>query len=162
MKLNVPTVALFFGILASAILSTSCSTVPSGPVAITKVNPYHLKRGERVKTEDPMIKFEQLRHFHGAVDGKAMSERWGHYFSINWKTDQKQSPHTVRLEYRQAETGPIVHLQDQQVTSPKSKNVTKFEVVDDEYASKGVVTQWKATILRDGAAVAEYKSFLWK
>ena len=51
-----------FGLLAG------CAATASGPVAITKVNPYHLYDSSVIKTEDRMIRFEKLRLLHGAVE----------------------------------------------------------------------------------------------
>jgi len=162
MKRNVLIAALTIGIMVSASFLSSCGTVHSGPVAITKVNPYHFYAGKKDTTEDQMVSFEQRRLYHGAVDSSDYVDRYGHYFTIWWQTEQKGSPFTIRLEYRQASTGPIVHVKEMTVASAKAKNVSKFEVVGDEYSSKGVVTQWKASVVQNGTVVAEYKSFLWK
>ena len=95
----------------SLTIFTGCSTAPtpSGPVAITKVNPYHLKPGMYVKTDESMIKFEQRHHLHGAVTSEQFQDKFGNYYTIFWKSESPGSQVTVRLEYCQANTGSEVH-----------------------------------------------------
>lgn len=138
-----------------------CTTTGSGPVAITKVNPYHLQSGPIVKTEDAMIEFEQRRHLYGAVDAAERRELYGNYFTIFWKTETR-NPVTVRFEYRQGSTGLQIHTKEVEVVSPKRQNTTKFEVRGDDYHKNGKVTQWRASIIENGVVVAEYKSYLWQ
>lgn len=151
------------GILFSLLLPSAC-TVPSsgGPVAITKVNPYHLNNASWVSTTDPMIQFEKTRHLYGAIDSEDYQERFGNYYTVFWKTDQPEVPATIRLDYRQAKTGPKILTKEVTVASPKAKNATKFEVLGDEYETNGPVTQWKASIIQNGNVITEYRSFLWK
>lgn len=140
---------------------TGCATSGSGPVTITKVNPYHMHGQSHVRTEDQMIDFEQRRYRHGAVENVEIRERYGNYFTIFWKSETK-APATVRLEYRQGRTGLKVHSQEVAVATPKRRNVTKLEVTGDDYHRDGKVTQWKASIVENGTVVAEYKSYLWQ
>ncbi len=151
------------GLLVSFLLPAAC-TVPSssGPVAITKVNPYHLQDATWVATADPMARFEKPRHLHGAIDETDRKERYGNYYTIFWKTDQPGTPATIRLEYRQARTGPKVLTREIAVPSPKRKNTTEFKVVGVDYETNGPVTQWKASIVQNGVVITEYRSFMWK
>jgi hypothetical protein len=144
-------------------LTVSCSSTDSGGVAqITKVNPYHLKPGQWIQTDDQMIAFEQRRHLHGAVTTEDYATKFGHYFTIFWKTSAKGSPVTVKLEYLQAKTGPTVHVKETEVASPKSRNTTEITVVGEDYAKNGPVLAWKATLVSGGQVLGEYKSFQWK
>ncbi len=142
------------------LLLTGCTTTGSGPVAITKVNPYHVQNGPFVQTEDPMLDFDQRRAIYGAIDSAEKSELLGNYFTIFWNTETK-APATVRFEYRQGSTGLKVHTQEVAVSEPRRSNVTKFEVTGDTYERDGKVTQWRASIVENGTVVAEYKSYLW-
>lgn len=127
---------------------------------VTKVNPYHFSEKERLRTEDQMIEFEYARRTHGVIENTEVRDRMGNYFSVFWKTETK-NPATIRLEYRQGATGPKIYSKETFVPDPGRRNVTKFEVVGDEYHKLGKVTQWKVSILEDGVVVSEYKSFLW-
>jgi hypothetical protein len=139
---------------------TGCSTTDSGPVEITKVNPYHVQNGPFVRTEDLMVDFEQRRYIYGAIENSEKAELYGNYYTIFWKSETK-SPAIVRLDYRQGSTGLKVHTQEVSVSETKRSNVTKFQVTGDDYQRDGKVTQWKVSIVENGAVVAEYKSYLW-
>jgi len=151
---------VFSACAVAAVLTGCASQAGSGPVAITKVNPVHAASGAAVTTDDAMVRFENRRIFLGAVESEEYRERYGNYISVFWRTSTKR-PATVRLDYRQGSTGPRVHSKEIHVALPKSRNVTKFEIIGDEYHSLGKVTQWKASIIEEGQAVAEYRSFLW-
>jgi len=164
---------LFLSALCGILAFTGCATTGSGPVAITKVNPYHLQsapggigggvgsRNDNIGGADPMLDFEHRRYLLGAVEDSEMEERYGNYFSIFWKT-QSKAPATVRLDFRQGKTGNQIHTLEEFVSKPGRTNVTKFQVAGPDYQSKGKVTQWKASVIENGAVVAEYKSYLWK
>lgn len=147
----------------AALLTASCSSTGSGGVAqITKVNPYHLKPGMWVQTEDQMISFEQRHRLHGAVTTEEYATKFGQYFTIFWKTEAKGSDVTVKLEYTQAKTGPTVHTKEVSVPAAKSRNVTEIAVAGEDYAKNGPVSAWKASLVSGGQTIAETKSFLWK
>lgn len=144
-----------------AFLQGGCSTGSSGPVAITKVNPYHLQPGPMTRSEDEMIVHEHRRYLHGAVDSDDIRERYGNYYTIFW-TSSNKVPATVKFEYCQATTGPRVYSREILIDRPKRKNVTKLEITGEEYQTLGKVTQWRASVLENGVEVAEYRSFLWR
>ena len=154
---------LLLTVTAVGILAAGCSTAPtpSGPLAITKVNPYHLKPGMYVNTEDQMIRFEQRHHLHGAVTSEEYGEKFGNYYTVFWKSETPGIPVTVRFEYRQSNSGPTVHKIDANVTA-KKKNTTKFRVNGNHYTEGGPVTSWRVLILQGETVVSENKSFLWK
>ena len=147
--------------IAGAALLLNSGAATSGPVKITKVNPYHLESTLIVDTDDQMVEFEHRRHLHGAVTSDEYRSRMGHYYSVFWKSTTNQSV-TVRLDYRQGSTGSKVLSKEFFIAKPKRSNVTKFEVTGDEYRDGGKVTQWKASVIENGSVVAEYKSYLWR
>jgi hypothetical protein len=142
-------------------LFAGCTTPSGGPVAITKVNPYHLQSGPIVRTEDRMIEFEHRRHLYGAVEASERRDLDGNYYTVFWKTETR-APVTVKLEYRQGSTGLAIHTQEVVVDAPKRTNEAKFQIIGDDYHTNGKVTQWRATIIENGTVVAEYKSYLWQ
>ena len=138
-----------------------CATKDEGSVVVTKVNPYHFTSERQIRTDDPMVDFEYRRIAHGQIDNVERRERLGNYYSVFWNTKTK-NPATVKIEYRQGKTGPKIYSKETFVADPGRTNVTKFEVVGDEYHRLGKVTQWKVSIVEDGVVVSEYKSFLWQ
>lgn len=152
---------LLAALTLTALFQSGCTTGSSGPVTITKVNPYHLQSNAFIRSEDEMIVHEQRRYLHGAVDSAEIRERYGNYFTIFWNSSNR-APATVKFEYCQASTGPQVYSKEVSVNSPKRKNVTKLEITGEEYNRLGKVTQWRASVLENGVEVAEYRSFLWQ
>jgi hypothetical protein len=128
---------------------------------ITKVKPYHLQPMERPRGVDPAINFERTYRLHGAVTLAEQMARAGHYYTITWKADDRTQPATVRLEYRQRDTGMTVKVKNIQVDQIKSSNVTDFSVVGSEYSSDGPVTAWRVSLVRGKEMLASAESFLW-
>lgn len=139
-------------------LSSCVST--SGP-QITKVNPYHLKPGNRVETIDQMIVVEQARRLHGAVTSEQFRERFGYYFTVFWAAPQG-GVDQLRLEYLQGKTGATVHTQVLNVAGLSGRSTSEFRVTGPDYLAGGPVTAWKVTLLSGGNPVSESQSFLWK
>lgn len=149
-------------LILGAMVTLSSCTVKTG-TQILKVNPFHLQPGvHKPRTDEKMIDFEHRRKIYGAVDSVDFRDRYGNYFTVHWRTERRDLPVTIRLQYRQATTGPKIFAEEQVVEAPKRTNTTNFEIIGDDYAERGAVTQWKASILQNGAVVDEFKSFLWK
>lgn len=154
--------SFLFTLLAAMLMVGSISCSVKTGTTITKVNPYHLKPGGYIATEEKMIDFEFRRKIYGAVDGADYHARYGNYFTVYWRTDQPDSPVTVRLQYRQATSGPKTFVEEKVVDAPLKSNSTNFEIIGDDYAKRGAVTQWKASIIQEGAVLDEFQSFLWQ
>tara|TARA_R110002096_G_scaffold14302_12_gene49886 strand:- start:8184 stop:8669 length:486 start_codon:yes stop_codon:yes gene_type:complete len=152
--------SLILLLCGTAIGLCSCKTT-SSPVAITKVNPYFLESSSHIETVDRMVEFERRRYLYGTVTSAERHDIMGQYYSIFWETTSK-NPATVRLEYRQGGSGSTVLMKEVYEANPKRKNVTKFEVIGDEFWDGGKVSQWKASVIENGEVVADYQSFLWK
>lgn len=150
--------ALLTLVLAGQVLVSCVST--SGP-QITKVNPYHLKPGQVILTEDQMIQTEQLRRLHGAVTAEEFVERFGNYYTVFWHAPQGGADE-LKLEYLQGNTGSTVHTQVIDIRGKKGRNTSEFRVTGEAYTTGGPVTAWKTTLISGGTPVAESKSFLWK
>ena len=147
--------------LAGALGFTSC-TVKTGS-HITKVNPYHLKPGYHPRTDEQMIDFEYRRKIHGAVTAEDFRDRYGNYFTVYWRSTHRGEPVTVKLHYRQAASGPKILVLEKTLPNPRpGVNSTNFEIIGDDYAKNGAVTQWKATMIQGGNIVDEFKSYLWQ
>jgi hypothetical protein len=145
-------------------LLAACSTTPktTSGAKITKVNPYWLADiSQPIQAQDPSILHERNALLHGAITTKEREARQGNYFTIFWEVEDKQ-PTTVRLEYRQANTGLTVKKVEQEVTDLRKHNVTKFSFIGDDYVTNGRVTSWRASLVRGKETIADYKSYLWE
>jgi hypothetical protein len=145
-------------------LLAACSTTPKADTnaKITKVNPYWLKDvNEPIRAADPAITFERQAILHGAISAEERLALQGNYFTLFWEVADR-APTTVRLEYRQANTGLKVKKVDEEVAAPDKHHVTKFAFNGVDYVTNGRVTAWKASLVRGKETLAEYKSFLWE
>lgn len=145
-----------------SMVSCASSSSGDGVATITKVNPYHFQPGQRIETDDRMVAFEQRHYSHGAITAEDFVGKFGHYYTVFWKTEAKGSDFTVKLEYTHANTGPTIHVKEVQVPSAKRRNTTKFEVIGEEYRLNGPITSFKASLVSGGNTVAESRSFLWE
>lgn len=142
--------------------STKKKTADTG-AKIEKVKYFHLKDLTRnVITNDPSIPFEREYRLYGAVSVKERNERMGHYYDILWKATDRSQPVTVRLEYRQQKSGLTIKTKEETVQAPKKGNVTRFNVVGEEYTKDGPVNSWRVTLVRGKEVLSEEKSYLWE
>lgn len=147
---------------ALALAGAACSgTRDTAPGTIAKVKYFHLQPGKDYFAADPAIPFEAKYHLHGAVTSEERSERYGHYYTIDWKAADTTRPVTLRFEFRQKLTGPAVQVIEVPVNEVDRSNRTRFQVTGDAYFTNGPVTSWRVTLLQDGQAIASDQSFLW-
>jgi hypothetical protein len=155
----------FCRLFALALLASvigSCSSVSVGPGGqISKVKYYHLHPGNPVSTVDPAVQFERDYLLFGAVTKAEVTDRFGHYYTVFWKVNDRSQPVTVRFEYRQANTGLAAKAVEQEVTDFQRTNSSKFQVSGSEYTAAGRVTAWKVTLLRGQEELASQQSYLW-
>jgi hypothetical protein len=146
------------------LLLGACSTKQVGNGAtITKVNPYHLPDAfVQIKASDPSLLFERDAILHGAISTTERRERQGDYFTIFWEAEDRTQPVTVRLEYRQKNTGLKVKTIEQEVVDVDRNNTTKFSFIGNEYVTNGPVTSWRASLVRGKDTMVDYKSYLWE
>ena len=152
----------FIALALLATFTASCSSVSVGPGGqISKVKYYHLNPGTPVSTMDPAVQFERDHLLFGAVTKTEVTERFGHYYTIFWKVNDRTQPVKVRFEYRQANTGLEARVVEQEVTDVGRSNSSKFQVNGSEYNTSGRVTAWKVTLLRGQEELASQQSYLW-
>ncbi len=149
--------------LAAASLLSSCSSASkSSGGTISKVKQFHLIPTERTRAKDRSLSFERQYLLHGAVTAAEQRERAGNYYAFHWKVADRSQPVTVKLQYRQAESGLEIATMEQVITEVRRSNWTKFQVTGADYHSRGRVTSWKLTLERGGEILASQQSYLWE
>ena len=149
--------------VALVLLVSACSSASKGPGGeVSKVKHFHLIPGERLVTPDRSLLFERQHLLHGAVSASDQRERAGHYYSFLWKVEDRSQPVTVRMQYRQANTGLEVQTLTQEVVDVRRSNWSKFQVTGPVYHQNGRVTAWKLTLERGGEVLASQQSYLWE
>jgi len=145
-----------------ALFLSACSSAVNGPGGrISKVKYYHLMPNHVPNTQDPAILFEREHFLYGAVTKSEIVDRFGHYYTVFWKVKDRTGPVTVRFEYQQAVTGLTKKVQEQIVDDVHRSNLSKFEVVGQEYQKSGRVLAWRVTILRGKEELVSQQSALW-
>ena len=149
------------------LMMASCSSMKSKAAStgghIDKVKYYHLADiNKRVVAAEPSITFEMDYVLHGAVSAKERLARQGHYYAIFWSVTDRSQPVKVRLEYRQQKTGAKIMMTEQEFTSPKGSNVTKFAINGEAYVTNGPVTSFRVLLVRGKEVLSEEKSYLWE
>jgi len=131
---------------------------------VLKVKSFHLdiKDKKSLKAVDPMVRNARARRVHGAITPLELRHREGHYYTVFWRTEDRQTPVTVRFEFRQADTGDEVFVKEIAVDRIGRTNTTEFQVTGDEYKDDGNVLSWQASVVQGGNLVATYPSFLWE
>lgn len=117
--------------------------------------------GAPVRTVDRAVEFERDHLLYGAVTRADVTERFGHYYTIFWRANDRTQPVKVRFEYRQANTGLEAKVIEEEVTDVRRTNSTKFQVTGNEYNASGRVTAWRVTLLRGREELASQQSYLW-
>jgi hypothetical protein len=149
---------LFLPLLAMGACSSNKQT---GDTVMKLPNYYYLDPGAQIASPDEMVRFESRHYLHGAISNDDRRAREGHYYTFPWKTSDQASPAALLFEYRQQNTGALVHALRVPIDSIKRKNVTRVEIVGEPYALNGKVTAWRASIERNGASVTSRQSYLW-
>lgn len=153
--------------LTAAILAVvtlgACSSSVTGPGGtISKVKYFHLMPGDIPQTQQRAITFEREHLFYGAVTAQEIMDRFGHYFTIFWKLDDRSGPVTVRFQYRLTKTGLKDFAKEQVVDDIRRSNITRFEVTGDEYRDNGRITMWRVSVLRGKEELVSQQSYLWQ
>ena len=109
-----------------ALFLASCSSAVTGPGGrIGKVKYYHLMPNYAPRTQDPAILFEREHHIYGAVTKAQIIERFGHYYTVFWKVDDRTTgPVTVRFEYQQTLSRLSKRVQEQIVDDIHRSNIS--------------------------------------
>ena len=159
---SIPAPLRLVALLLAALTLGACSSSVEGPGGkITKVKYYHLQPAVPSITQVQAVNFEREHYLYGAVTAEEIRNRFGHYYTIFWKLDDRTGPVTVRFDYRMADSGLKSFSKEIVVDDIRRSNLTKFEVNGEEYRKNGRVTMWKVSVLRGKEELVSQQSFLW-
>lgn len=145
-----------------ALFLSACSSAVTGPGGrIGKVKYYHLMPNYIPQTVEPAILFERQHFLYGAVTKAEITARFGHYYTVFWKADDRTGPVTVRFEYQQTLSGLSKRVQEQVVDDIHRNNFSTFQVTGPEYQKSGRVLAWRVSILRGKEELVSQQSALW-
>lgn len=142
-----------------ALLLLSC-----GAPQVLEVRALHLREIGSDDGDDPMIRGERQRRFHGAIGIREQSQRLGYYYTVLWD-DDSAGPGEVVFEFQQGSTGSRVKKMKHQVEAGQPSGKAEFAIIGDDYRKDGKpdrVLAWRCKFYRDGREVASRQSYLWQ
>ena len=152
---------LLLSVLPLLLLGACSSTKTAGDTVMKRPDYYYLDPSQKIETPDDMVRFESRYRLYGAITNEERRAREGHYYSFPWKTSDQVSDAALLFEYRQENTGSLVHSLRVPIDRVRRKNVTRVEIVGEPFQLNGKVTAWRATIERNGQPAASKRSYLW-
>jgi hypothetical protein len=103
------------------------------------------------REDDPMLRHERIRRFHGAVSMEERRQKLGQYYTILWQADAGAKKE-VLFEYQQAKS----------LDASASSGKEEFTVIGDNYFDNGRVMTWKVSLIVDGQTISSKQSYLWE
>ena len=161
MKFRQPLFRLLVLAPALALLGACSSSGLQGDTVMKRPDYFYLDPNARIESADEMVRFESRYRLYGAISEEEMSAREGHYYSFPWTTTDTASAAALLFEYRQANTGALVHSLRVPLEKVRRKNVAHIEIVGEPFELNGKVTAWRATLWDGDTLVDEQTSFLW-
>ncbi|MFN9408922.1 MAG: hypothetical protein ACK6AY_06340 [Akkermansiaceae bacterium] len=113
------------------------------------------------REDDPMLRHERIRRFHGAVSMEERRQKLGQYYTILWQADAGAKKE-VLFEYQQAKSGSLIKTMKLQLDASASSGKEEFTVIGDNYFDNGRVMTWKVSLIVDGQTISSKQSYLWE
>ncbi len=146
-----------FPVLMVPVLALLSCSAPQ----VLEVRPLHLREIGGDEGDDPMIRGERQRHFHGAIGIQEQSQRLGYYYTVMWDDDSSEAGQVV-FEFQQGSTGSRVKKMTHRIEGGKPSGQAEFAIIGDDYRKGGRVLAWRCKLIRDGREVASKQSYLWQ
>ena len=136
----------------------------AGPPEALVVKQFQLRDQQRVKTEEPMVRMEKERHFHGAISMSERRARLGQYYTLIWQDKAGAGQGEVELvfQYQQGATASRVKQMSRKFPATDTKGSAEFAVIGNDYLQGGKVLAWKASLFRGKREISSRKSYLWQ
>jgi hypothetical protein len=147
-----------------ALMIPALALFSCGTPQVLEVRPLHLREIGSDDGDDPMIRGERQRRFHGAIGIEEQSQRLGYYYTVLWN-DESTEPGEVVFEFQQGTTGSRVKKMKHRIEAGKSTGKAEFAIIGDDYRKAGKpdrVLAWRCKLYRGGQEVASRQSYLWQ
>lgn len=113
------------------------------------------------KQDDPMVRHERVRRFHGAVSMAERAQRLGQYYTILWQAEAGVKKE-ILFEYQQAKSGSKIKTMKRELDENLASGKEEFSVIGDNYYDNGRVLTWRISLIADGKTIATEQSYLWE
>jgi hypothetical protein len=143
--------------MISATLLGSC-----GSPQVLDVRPLHVREVGDGENDDPMVRGELRRRFHGAVSVGEQGDRLGYTYTVLWNDASSTSPGEIVFEFQQGSTGSRVKRMAHTIPAGETSGRAEFAILGEDYRKGGRVLAWRCKLIRDGREVASRHSYLWQ
>lgn len=150
---------------ALAVIVSALSLFSCGSPQTLDVRPLHIRQVGVDDSDDPMIRGELQRRFHGAVSVQEQGQRMGYYYTVFWNDDSSTSAGEVVFEFQQGATASRVKKMVHKIEAGETKGKAEFAITGDAYRPKGeasAILAWRCKLYRGGQEVASRQSYLWQ
>ncbi|MCW1886947.1 hypothetical protein OKA04_19565 [Luteolibacter flavescens] len=143
--------------MISALALWSC-----GSPQVLDVRPLHIRDVSTAESDDPMIRGDRMRRFHGAVSVGEKGERMGYTYTILWNEASSPDAGEIVFEYQQGSTGSRVKKMVHRISDGETSGRAEFAILGKDYREGGRVLAWRCTMYRGGREIASRHSYLWQ
>ena len=150
---------------AFAVIVSALSLISCGSPQVLDVRPLHIRQIGVDDSDDPMIRGELQRRFHGSIGVQEQGQRMGYYYTVLWNDASSSGPGEVVFEFQQGATGSRVKKMTHKIEAGESKGKAEFAIIGDDYRPKGeasAILAWRCKLYREGREVASRQSYLWQ
>ncbi|MFK7851043.1 MAG: hypothetical protein AB8D78_08710 [Akkermansiaceae bacterium] len=120
-----------------------------------------IRDADENETDDPMVRHEKIRRFHGAVSMEERRQRLGQYYTVLWNGNASAAKE-IQFKFQQGKTGSRIKTMTRAIEPGTSSGKQEFAVIGDDYFENGRVVTWKIIFLEDGEVIATEQSYLWE
>jgi hypothetical protein len=133
-----------------------------GTPQVLDVRPLHLREIGSDDGDDPMIRGERQRRFHGAIGVGEQGDRLGYYYTVLWNDRSTDAPGEIVFEFQQGASGSRVKRMVHRIEAGETAGRAEFAVIGDDYLKGGRVLAWRCKLVRGGREIASRRSYLWQ
>lgn len=136
----------------------------AGPPEALVVKQFQLRDLQHVKEDEPMVRMEKERRFHGAISMTERRARLGQYYTLIWQDAAGAGQGEVELvfQYQQGATASHVKRLVKTFPAADAKGTAEFAVIGNDYLHGGKVLAWKASLFRGKREISSRQSYLWQ
>lgn len=146
---------LFIAVLGFLVMGCAKTTDP----LVVKM---HTIRDETMSVEDnPMVRHERIRRFHGAISMEERRQRLGQYYTVLWQAEAGVEKE-ILFEYQQAKSGSKIKTMKRGLNPNADSGKVEFTVIGDDYFDNGRVLTWKISLIAGGETIATEQSYMWE
>ena len=147
---------------ALAMMISALALLSCGTPQVLDVRPLHIREIGTGDSDDPMIRGELQRRFHGAIGVREQTQRLGYYYTVLWNEASLSGPGEIVFEYQQGATGSRVKKMKHTINPGETHGKAEFTIIGDSYLKGGRVLAWRCKLFREGREVASRQSYLWQ